>query len=256
VKFRVETAADWESYKEHYRFDDPTRFIPGSDVAMVRRAVADGRMVNVALLGFYGQLRNWMGIENLSLALYDQPGLVEEMVDHWSELCARQIERLPGDLPVDHLSWWEDMASKNGPLVSPAQFRRFFMPGYRRVMEAARKRGCVLSMVDCDGNPTELGPCWLEVGVNVMFPLEVAAGADPLEWRRKYGASLLLRGGLDKEAVARGPRAISAELGRVRPLVEQGGYAPHLDHLVPPTVPYENYLEYLRQKRALIGRTV
>jgi len=148
------------------------------------------------------------------------------------------------------------MASKNGPLLSPAQFRRFIMPGYRRVMEAARSRGCALSIVDCDGNPAELVPCWLEVGVNVMFPLEVQAGSDPVEWRKRYGTSLLLRGGVDKEAVARGPRAIADELRRVRPLVEQGGYVPHLDHLVPPTVPYENYLEYLRQKRVLIGRTV
>jgi hypothetical protein len=256
VKFPVETSADWVSYRERYRLDDPTRFIPESDIELVRRAVGEGRMVNVSLLGFYGQLRNWMGIENLSLAFYDQPGLVEEMVGHWSELCARQIERLPADVPVDQVSWWEDMASRNGPLVSPAQFRQFLMPGYRRVMEAARRRGCVLSIVDCDGDPAGLVPCWLEEGVNVMLPLEVQAGADPMEWRRRYGPALLLRGGLDKEAVARGPQAIEKELRRVRPLIDQGGYVPYLDHLVPPTVPYVNYLEYLRQKRALIGRTV
>jgi uroporphyrinogen decarboxylase len=196
-----------------------------------------------------------MGIENLSVTLYDDPELIREMVGHWAELCARQIERLPADIPVDQVQWWEDMASKNGPLVSPAQFRQFFLPGYRRVMDAARARGCALSMVDCDGSPAELVPCWLEVGVNVMFPLEVQAGADPLRWRKELGPSLLLRGGLDKEAVARGPRAITEELRRVRPLVELGGYVPHLDHLVPPTVPYVNYLEYLRQKRALIGRS-
>src|ERR1700690_838551 len=116
VKFPVETPADWAAYRERYRMDDPTRVVPEAEVAMVRRAVRDGRMVNVSLLGFYGQLRNWMGIENLSLALYDQPGMIEEMVSHWSELCARQIERLPADLPIDQVSWWEDMASKNGPL--------------------------------------------------------------------------------------------------------------------------------------------
>ncbi len=212
-------------------------------------------MVNVSLLGFYGQLRNWMGIENLSLALYDYPGMIEEMVGHWSELCARQIERLPADLPSRPVSWWEDMASKNGPLLSPEQFRRFIMPGYRRVMDAARRRGCALSIVDCDGNPAELVPCWLEVGVNVMYPLEVQAGSNPLEWRKRYGPSLLLRGGLDKEAVARGPRPSPMSWTALRPLVEQGGYVPHLDHLVPPTVGYGNYLEYLRQKRILIGRS-
>jgi hypothetical protein len=254
VKFPIENPTDWKAYREHYRFDDPTRFIPESDIEMVRSGVRDGRMVNVSLLGFYGQLRNWMGIENLSLALYDQPGLIEEMVGHWAELCARQIERLPADLPVDQVWWWEDMASKNGPLVSPTQFERFFIPGYRRVMEAARRRGCILSIVDCDGNPAELIPCWLEVGVNVMLPIEVQAGADPYAWRKKYGSALLLRGGLDKQAVALGSREIAAEFRRIQPLIEQGGYVPHLDHLVPPNVPYLNYLEYVRQKRAAIGR--
>lgn len=255
VKFPVESAADWASYREHYRLDDPTRCFPEADLDRIRAAAAGGRMVNLSLLGFYGQLRNWMGIENLSVTLYDDPGLIAEMVSHWAELCARQIERLPADIPVDQVQWWEDMAGKNGPLVSPAQFRQFITPGYRRVMEAARRRGCVLAQVDCDGNPAELVPCWLEVGVNVMYPLEVQAGADALSWRRRWGPGVLFRGGLDKEAVARGPSAIAAEMDRVRPLLEAGGYVPHLDHLVPPTVSYGNYLEYLRQKRALIGRT-
>jgi len=164
VKFPVESPSDWRTYREHYRFDDPTRFIPESDIETVRRAVGEGRMVSVPLLGFYGQLRNWMGIENLSLAFYDQPALVEEMVGHWAELCARQIERLPEDVPVDQVWWWRTWLSNNGSLVSPAQFRHFFQPGYRQVMDAARRRSCVLSIVDCDGNPPSSCPAgWRRV---------------------------------------------------------------------------------------------
>jgi hypothetical protein len=44
-----------------------------------------------------------------------------------------------------------------------------------------------------------------------------------------------------------GGRAIDRELDRIKPLLEQGGYVPHLDHLVPPDIPYRNYCEYLEK---------
>ena len=46
---------------------------------------------------------------------------------------------------------------------------------------------------------------------------------------------------------------ILAEVRRLAPLVEQGGFIPHCDHLVPPYVPYENYLVYLLAARQVWG---
>jgi uroporphyrinogen decarboxylase len=216
--------------------------------------MADGKMVVAGAAGFYGQLRNWMGFENLSLCFYDDPGLVESMVETWADLCISQIRKLPPDIPIDYMTWWEDMASKNGPFVSPEQFRRFFLPAYKRVMDEARARGCVLSIVDCDGNPEVLVPLWLEAGVNIMFPLEVMAGTDPFKWRHIYGKELLLKGGINKEAIAAGGSHMSRELERIKPLLDQGGYVPHLDHLAPPNISYGCYLDYLEAKGRLLGR--
>jgi uroporphyrinogen decarboxylase len=254
IRFPVETPDDWAAMKTRYRFDDPIREIPADQVEAARAAARGGKMVSVFCCGFYGQLRNWMGTERLSLAFYDYPAMVHDMVEHWAELCARQIERLPADLPIDHVAWWEDMASKNGPLAGPRLFREFLQPGYRRVMAAAKRRGCELAIVDCDGNPHAIVANWLEEGVNIMFPLEIAAGVDPAAWRREFGKPLRLRGGIAKEPLVRGGKAIDRELQRVRPLLEDGGYIPHLDHLVPPDIPYSHYCQYLDKKRKLIGR--
>jgi hypothetical protein len=43
-------------------------------------------------------------------------------------------------------------------------------------MDEARRHGCMLSHVDCDGNIHDLVASWVRVGVNIMFPCEVAAG--------------------------------------------------------------------------------
>ena len=121
-------------------------------------------------------------------------------------------------------------------------------------MQEAHRRGCAISTVDCDGNPHDIVANWLEEGVNVMFPLEVAAGVDPYAWRREFGREVRLRGGIAKGPLVRGGSAIDREIDRLRPLLEQGGYIPHLDHLVPPDIPYSHYREYLDKKRRWIGK--
>lgn len=255
LKFPVETPADWARIKERHRLDDPERALRPEEAAAAREVSARGdTVITAGFTGFYGQLRNWMGMENLSYAFFEYPDMIHDMVEHWAELCVRLLETLPPEVRVDHVSWWEDMASKNGPLVGPAMFREFLQPGYRRVMSEARRRGCGIAVVDCDGNPHDIVANWMEEGVNIMFPLEVAAGVDPYAWRREFGRELRIRGGIGKAPLVQGGKAIDAELERIRPLLEQGAYIPHLDHLVPPDISFRNYCEYLEKKRKLIGK--
>jgi len=254
IEFPVKTPDDWAAMKDRYDLDGPDREVPVESVDAVRTGAAEGKMVICNATGFYGQMRNWMGFENLSLAFYDYPDMIADMVDHWAELIARQIEKLPVDVPIDLFAWWEDMAGRNGPFIGPEMFERTCQVGYRRVMGAAKARGCELGIVDCDGDPHDIVANWLAEGVNIMYPLEVAAGCDPAAWREEFGMELRLKGGIAKAALVAGGAAIDAELERVRPVFEQGGYVPHLDHLVPPDISYDNYRTYLDKKRKFIGK--
>jgi len=47
-----------------------------------RKAVADGKMITCFIVGMYAQLRNWMGVENLSLAFYDYPEMIRNFCSH------------------------------------------------------------------------------------------------------------------------------------------------------------------------------
>lgn len=64
---------------------------------------------------------------------------------------------------------------------------------------------------------------------------------------------MLLAGGVDKTKLIDGKDAIRKEVDRLKPLVEDGGYIPHVDHRCPPDVTYENYLFYLQYKRETFG---
>lgn len=254
LKFPVETPDDWAEMKEHFAHDDPTRELSQENIQRARKAADEGKQIGIGCTGFYGVMRGWMGFENLSCAFFEYPDMIHDMVEHWAGLYTQQISRLPDDLPIDHVSWWEDMACKNGPLVGPDMFRKFIQPGYHAVMGAAAAHGAVLSIVDCDGDPHDIVGNWLEEGVNIMFPLEVAAGVDPFAWREEFGKDLRMQGCIDKRAVAAGPEATDKELERIKPLLDQGGFVPHLDHLVPPDISFDNYRYYLDKKRKMIGR--
>ena len=112
IGFPVKTPADWAAMKERYRFDDPVRDIPAEEIARVQQSARDGKMIAAWWPGPYAMLRGWMGFEELSVAFYEYPEMIHEMIEHTTELTLQQIRKLPANLPIDHASWWEDMASK------------------------------------------------------------------------------------------------------------------------------------------------
>ena len=57
---------------------------------------------------------------------------------------------------------------------------------------------------------------------------------------------------MDKRALAQGPAAIDAELARVRPLVEEGGYVAGVDHGLPPDVSFAHYCYYMERLQHLV----
>ena len=255
LEFPVKTPDDWAAMKFRHDPNHPDRKIPQEEIDAAMAGAAEGKEVVLGFMGPYGKLRDLMGFEGLSVAFFDFPDMIADIMETWTELMLDQIAQLPPELPIDYVQWWEDMAGRNGPFVSPTMFREILQPCYHAVMVEAKKHGCAISHVDCDGNPHDIVANWMEEGVNVMFPLEVAAGVDPFAWREEFGKEMRIVGAVDKRALTLGPAAIDAELERLKPLMDRGGFIPHLDHLVPPDISYDNYRYYIDAKHKFIGKT-
>jgi hypothetical protein len=206
--------------------------------------------------GFFGPQRNLFGVENLSYLYYDDPEFIEEVLDDRAELMIQILDRILQDVKFDYFVFWEDMCYKNGPLVSPEIFKKFMVPRYKKVTDFLRSRGIDLIVVDSDGDVTKLVPLWLEAGVNGVLPFEVQCGMDVVKFRKEYGNDLLMIGGIDKRALIHGEKTIDAELARIAPLIEKGGYIPWLDHSVPPDVSFDNFLYYMDRLERLINGKV
>ncbi|MBM4046596.1 MAG: hypothetical protein FJ279_15905 [Planctomycetes bacterium] len=250
--FPVRNRADFEALKKRYDPSTPTRYPKTWAEDVKRWADRDYPLclLTNGTFGFYSAPRQWMGTENLSVAFYDDPTLMHDILEFLADFFMRTVERAMAEVKFDYFNFFEDLAYKTGPLISPKIFREFMLPRYKRVIEFLRGHGCDLITVDSDGNLEALIPMLLEAGVTGIWPCEIAAGMDPVKLRKEYGQALALSGGIDKRLLARDKRTVEREvMGKLPWLIEQGGFIPTVDHTVPPDVSYQNFLYYLELKR-------
>jgi hypothetical protein len=256
IRHAVETRDDWLRVRDEYMPLTIEGRLPQNWDELRRQYAGRQTILNSPQMGFYGFLRNLMGVENISIAIALEPEWVEEMMEHLLQIYLLVIRRIIDDgVQMDISGWWEDMCFSTGPLISPEMFDRYMVPRYRQVTDLMRQAGgCDRAVVDSDGNIHKLAPLWYKAGVNILLPCE-AAHTDTLKLRRENPqADLILMGGVDKKALARGRAAIDVELERIRRVMEAGPLVPHVDHLVPPDVSFADYMYYREKKQRLIGK--
>jgi hypothetical protein len=257
IDFPVKDAATWADVKRRYNpaaiwrypfwWDEQVRLWKGRDYPVV--------LMGNGTFGLYSQLRSWVGTENLSVMFYDEPALIEEMLEFATEFFLTLIEPALRQVEFDYFNFFEDCAGKDTCLIGPNLYNRFFKKHYDRIIRRLNAAGIRSIWLDCDGTPTPLVPCWMDSGVNLLWPLEQAGGMDPREVRKQFGKSLRLAGGIDKREIAKGPEAIRRELeAKIPPLMDEGGFIPHIDHAIHPDISWDDMQYYMELKRRLTGR--
>ncbi len=251
-RFPVQNRNDWEQMKRRFDPDHPDRRPADFDDRCARLRERDYPLV-VHFNGPFWQLREFCGMENLCMMTLEQPDLVHEMAGFWCEFVALTMKPILERVAPDMIHISEDMALKERPMIGPEATREICAPSYRQWVEQAHAAGTRLFAIDSDGRIDLLIHVYLECGINCVDPVEVAAGNDIVALREQYGTRLAFRGGIDKRAIAAGGRGLEAELERVRPVVESGGYIPSCDHGVPPDISWANFQEYARALAEMTG---
>lgn len=200
----------------------------------------------------FGHMRNILGLVGASYLLVDDEPLFDEIAETYGELCYRCTERaLAGGARFDFAHFWEDICFRNGPLINPAVFAAKIGPHYRRITALVQRHGIEIVSLDCDGKIDDLIPTWYTNGVNTMFPIEVGTwGASIAPWRAQFGRGLRGVGGMNKTVFARDFAAVDAEIERLKPLVDLGGYIPCPDHRLAPDAEWDNVRYYCDRMRA------
>ncbi len=250
LSFPVSDRASWEAFRHRVQ---PTRDRLHPDWPQIAaRLRAGDAPVAVPIGSMIGLPRNWIGFENIALMVYDDPVLLEEIVETCCQMVCTCLEWVLLDLPVDFGFGWEDICFNSGPIVGVEVMQHVVAPRYRRITDLLARHGCDISWVDCDGDVTSIVEAMRSGGLTCLFPVEVHGGSDPVALRRTH-PDLRLQGGVCKMRLAHSCAAIDAEMQRLLPVVREGGFLPGVDHRVPADVPLVNYQHYLKVKRDLFG---
>ncbi len=245
----------WESWGKFRKWLEPTadRYAPDWEKLAEELNTAD-RVTTFMGGSFYGWLREFMGVENLSYLMYDDPELLEDMLSAITDHFITLMEPILKKVKFDFVYFFEDCCGANGPLFSPAIYRELFHPYYKKLIDFYKSHGVPYALIDSDGMVEQLIPCWLESGFDILFPLEVGKWqANPSDLRRKYGANLRFLGGVDKALIHGSEEVLRAHLLSLKKAADEGGFLPIPDHRVPPEVSYEEMLTYIRVFEEVFG---
>jgi len=196
-------------------FDDATY----AEAEAFARQKGDRAAFLVTRAGIFSTMLS-IGLEDFSVALYEDRGFIEALLDRyieWSVVVAGRVAELGFDVYVST----DDIAFKTGPFFSPAIFRELVLPRYRRVAEALTLPWVVHS----DGNMVLLLDDFVSLGIAGMHPMEKGA-MDIRAVKRDYGDRLCLLGNVDLDLLTRGtPAEAEAEVrGLIRDVAPGGGY--------------------------------
>jgi len=250
LDYTLKTGKDWETYKLRLQ-PDPAR-LPENLGQVIADAENSGMPLTFGTGSIMGWIRNWMGVENMSFLMYDEPDVYADMTMTIADLVCWGMDLILPHIQVDLGFGWEDICGRSGPLVSPQLFDKYVAPAYAKIRDKLESYGVHLYGVDCDGDVRSLVGPWLEAGVNLQMPVEVGTWeGDAMELRKRHGRELRIVGNFNKLTLERGREAIEAEIQRCIPMMREGGYIIATDHAVTPGVPLADYQWYLDRIREL-----
>jgi hypothetical protein len=255
--FPVKDWKSWEEYKKRLNPEDPQRYPKDWNKEDYVKTFENHQSGTTMLRfnGFYSFGAELMGIVPFNIMLYKDPELIHDMAAHWEYYIRESIRDAVETLRdrIDMVFWWEDMAEKHGPLMSPKLFREFCLPHYRNLTGFLRRNMIDRVMVDSDGNINPMLDLFVESGITGLWPLEVNCNMNIIEVKKKYGNKLFLIGNLDKRELMKGGADMRKEVDSKVPFMkEMGGCIPGADHLIPLECSLERFKEYAAYIKKLL----
>jgi hypothetical protein len=164
-----------------------------------------------------------MGLQHFLYSLYDDPGLIEEILSQYTDFALNVVEQA-ARLKFDILWTSDDIAFRSGPFISPRMFRRLILPHIRKVAVRVRELG-IPWVYHSDGDLTEIWKDLVELGVRGLNPIEPLC-MDIRQLKKRWGRQIILIGNVDVSLLAEGtPERVREEtLGLLRDMAPGGNF--------------------------------
>ena len=142
---------------------------------------------------------------------------------------------------LDGFIIWGDVAYKKGTFMRPDYWRTYYKPWVKAIAALAHARGLPVLYHGC-GNAQAIFEDYIDAGIDGYNPLEVKAGMDVLDLRRRFGHRIGFCGNSDIQVWESGDRAaIRREVLRKLNAGRGGGLIFQSDHSVSSAVSGATY---------------
>jgi hypothetical protein len=241
---------DPAAFGRHYDPDQPGRYAKRF-VQRSKRLGREGRVRYVdasggGLLQMLG-VADWDSLVRACHALVYEPRQVADLMGRITEFYCICLERVLSTVSVDYASFYEPIASNTAPVVSPAMFERFAIPGYRKVIDLLERHQVRLRILcTTGGNLAPLLPSLIDAGINGLWISNISsAGMQYPMLRRQFGPDIALIGGIDATALAKDEASVRKAVAQTVPdLLDSGRYLPCLDDRPRSNIPLAQYRLY------------
>ncbi|MFZ4617606.1 MAG: uroporphyrinogen decarboxylase family protein, partial [Rectinemataceae bacterium] len=242
--------------------DDPSR------VAHVRaeaRTLASDRQHAVIgcpwLLFPFERAQAMRGLDTLLMDIAAEPEFASALFWKIEGLCKTLMGHFldeAGDT-IDIIKIGDDLGMQENLLISPASYRSLLKPVHADFIQFIRSRTKAKLLFHTDGDVFDLVPDLIEIGVDILNPIQSGAGrmSDLALLKREFGKSLVFCGAIDTQRILPygSPQEVRAEVGRVIDILAPGGgYMLAAVHTVMDEVPPENLLAMVDAARELGSR--
>lgn len=223
--------------------------VPLAEARQMRQAIAEcsevGLVPVVQLGGTLSYAWRTAGFETFLAAFHLAPELASAILERTvarQRACAEAI----ADCGFRVVMFSDDISGNQGLFISPAQFRAWILPGYRRILEPLVQAG-IQVVFHSDGIVLPILADLIDCGIAAYQSIEYGLN-DLAQIVARYGDRLSLWGNVNCDVLHAGP--IEALPGLVRECLEAAGRFPGFvigtDNSVFDQVPAEHFLAYHR----------
>lgn len=246
----VETVAQLESLPWP-DFADPSNF--AHYPADVAQAHSEGRVANLAAACSLFEMAWYLrGMDRLLVGLLDGDAVAHWLLEWFTERTIASV-RAGALAGADGLQLGDDVGTQRGPLMAPPLWREHIKPRLARVVAAIREvqNEKVWIQYHSDGNVTELVEDFIEIGIDVLNPIQpecmdfeglAARFGDRLGFWGMVGTQTTMPFGT--------PDDVRREIAKLTEAARAGvSVIAAPTHVLEPDVPWENVQAFLAAVR-------
>jgi len=219
-----------------------------ADVAGARDAIDPWKHTHAIFSGvwapFFHNVGDYFGMDNYFVKMHTNPAVVEavteRVVDFYWGVNEIAFSHLAPD--IDVMFFGNDFGTQLNTFVSPELFRRFILPGMKKLTDQAHRFGLRVALHSC-GSVYGVIPDLIGIGVEALHPIQgKARNMEAVRLKREFGNDLCFIGGIDtQELLCNGtPQQVRDEVRRVIDIFGTGIVISPSHEAILPDVPPEN----------------